>query len=135
MKLNITNYNPNYESDSMAIDDLIKIFVDIKENLNKKDYIIYNLFLNKITKFINFINNNDKEIKEYQQQQHNNIFDYDTSKEDDEVNSIASISEYEDDENQLEEDNILIDEFEEETEKYYIFCDERFDFDFENIYL
>lgn len=128
MKLNILNYNPNLEEDISIVDNIINFFVDIKNNLNKREYPFYNLYINKISKFMNFINNNDKDIKEYKNEK--NIFD--EEEEDDDI-SIASISEYE--EEQLSEDEILIEEFENFSENKFVCCDDRFDFEFINVFI
>ncbi len=132
MKLNIVNFNPDIKEDVQYVDELIKMFTNIKTNLSTKNYIPYLNFLTKMNKFINMlIPKFEKELEEVSSQK--TFFDEsDNESESDEEDdiSIASISEYEEDEESNEIDELEIKKFEDITEVKMFQSNERFDFEY-----
>ena len=131
MKLNIVNYNPDINDDIQYVDELIKMFTNIKDNLRTKYYSPYQNFLTKMNKFINMVTPNfEKELSEVSSKK---IFfdesDDSDGSEDDNI-SIASISEYEEDDDSNEIDELEIKKFEDVTEVKLYESDNRFDFEY-----
>ncbi len=132
MKLNIINFNPDIKEDIQYVDELIKMFTNIKTNLSTKNYIPYQNFLTKMNKFINMmIPKFEKDLEESSSKK--TFFDdtdNDQSDDEDDNISIASISEYEEDDDSNEIDELEIKKFEDITEVKIFQCDERFDFEY-----
>jgi hypothetical protein len=137
MKLNIVNFNPDIKEDVQYVDELIKMFTNIKTNLTTKNYIPYQNFLTKMNKFINMlIPKFEKELEEISSQK--TFFDESDNESDNESEndneeddiSIASISEYEEDDENNEIDELEIKKFEDITEVKIFQSNERFDFEY-----
>jgi hypothetical protein len=135
--LNIINYNPDYKEDVTYIDQVIEIFTDIKNNINKKQYTAYQEFLVRVNKFMNMmLPNLEKDINA--QNSKSTIFEIDDNLDDDNI-SIASISDYEaenddKDERLKEVEDMLIHEFEEKAKQMLNNNNLRFDFEFVAVY-
>ncbi len=130
--LNIVNYNPDYKEDVAYIDQVIEIFTNIKNNINKKHYPAYQEFLVRVNKFMNMmLPNLEKDINA--QNSKSTIFEIDDNI------SIASISDYEaenddKDERLKEVEDMLIHEFEEKAKQMLNNNNLRFDFEFVVVY-
>ena len=101
--IDIVNYNPDFENDKNNIENIINQCKYFKENIHKINYKPYKHFLDKLNKFIVLITSNfKKELEEYRIE--NNF--YNDNKEDEDNISIASVSEYDEDEfnNQVSKD-------------------------------
>ena len=131
MKLNILNYNSDINEDIQYVDQLIKMFSDIKEKLYTKSYTPYQNFLTKMNKFINMVTPNfEKELNEVSSKK--TFFDESDDSDDSDDNiSIASISEYEEDDESNEIDELEINKFEDITEVKIFQSNDRFDFEYE----
>ncbi len=139
--LNIVNYNPDYKEDVAYIDQVIEIFTNIKNNINKKHYPAYQEFLVRVNKFMNMmLPNLEKDINA--QNSKSTIFEIDDNIDnnlDDDNISIASISDYEaenddKDERLKEVEDMLIHEFEEKAKQMLNNNNLRFDFEFVVVY-
>ncbi len=139
--LNIVNYNPDYKEDVAYIDQVIEIFTNIKNNINKKHYPAYQEFLVRVNKFMNMmLPNLEKDINA--QNSKSTIFEIDDNIDnnlDDDNISIASISDYEaenddKDERLKEVEDMLIHEFEEKAKQMLNNNNLRFDFEFVVLY-
>ena len=94
MPLDIKNFNPEYNEDVKNIDELIHLLEDLKEEIGSKNYKPYKGFVQKITKYISFIGPSfQKELNEYKSDSADEILEDDS--DDDDVKTIASVSEYE----------------------------------------
>jgi hypothetical protein len=140
MKLNIVNYNPDINEDIQYVDELIKMFTNLKDNLRTKCYTPYQKFLTKMNKFINMVSLNfEKELNEVSSKK--TIFDEsDDSNDSNDSNdlsddniSIGSISEYEEDEDCSEFEELQIKNFEDITEVKLYESINRFDFEYTKI--
>jgi hypothetical protein len=126
--LNITNYNPNLENDKKYIDEFIKFMELIKTRLTTKKYHIFQSFITKLNKYVSIISQQlEKEVLEKNEE--DDYFDNNDDIEDDNI-SIASISEYEADEEIYDCEEIQIEQFEDIMSINYSKCLNRFDFDF-----
>jgi hypothetical protein len=129
MKLNIANYNPDINEDIQYVDELIEMLNNVKENLTTKCYSPFQKFLTKINKFMDMITPNiQKELDEIDSKK--TFFDESDDQNDDNV-SIGSISEYEEDIDSTEFDEMQIKSFENETEIKLNESNNRFDFEFD----
>lgn len=133
MKLNIINYNPDINEDIQYVDELIEMFTHLKDNLRSKYHTPYQKLLTKMNKFMDMIIPNiEKELNEMQSKK--TFFDESNDQNDDQNDdniSIGSISEYEEDIDSSEFDEILIKSFENETEIKLNESNNRFDFEFD----
>jgi hypothetical protein len=132
MKLNITNYNENFDDDINELDKISELIDLLKNNIKGKYYIPYQNFLKKMIRFLNMVYVPfEKELEVYKKS--NN--DYEHDNEDDNI-SIGSISEYENDENDPVniDENVLINNFELNTKSKLEITDNRYDFICEKIY-
>jgi len=132
MSINITNFNPAYLADVNFIDQLISMLTNIKEDIKNIRYEPYRVFINKINKYLNLVIpqlNNDIE----QSKKTISIFD-DTTKEDDDVDSSGSISEYELDDDALEEEELEINTKYKESCIKLMECMKQYDFGIEKKY-
>lgn len=132
MKLNIINFNPDINEDIQYVDELIKMLNNVKENLKTKCYHPYQNFLTKMNKFINMVTPNfEKELNEVSSKK--TFFDESDDFTDDNV-SIASISEYEDDDDSNEIDELEIQKFEHITKVKLFESNDRFDFEYSKVF-
>ena len=135
--LNILNYNSDLIKDKQNADEIINFINNLKTNLNNSNYIVYQNFINKISKFINMILPNFK--KELKESSNSNESYFDSNDEknnlDDEDNiSIDSISEYEYDADTTEAEELEIMNFEETMSIKFINTLNNFDFEYEKLY-
>jgi hypothetical protein len=101
MKLDIINFNPYVEQDKESINNIINMFNIMNENISSSKYIAYQNILNKINRFLVMLGPIfEKELQEAEQI--TSFFTEETN-EDDNI-SISSISEYENDFGEDEED-------------------------------
>ena len=127
--LNILNYNFDIIKDQQNADEIINLITDIKTNLSGANYLIYQKFINKISKFINMILPTfKKELKDESE----SYFDFNDDNDDN--ISIDSISEYEYDVDATELEELQIQAFEEQISIKYINTFNNFDFEYEKIY-
>jgi hypothetical protein len=131
MKLNIINHNPEITDDLQYVDELIKMFTNVKEKLSSQYYTSYQKFLLKINKFMDMITPNiQKELDELASKK--TFFDESDESDNDNI-SIASISEYEDDDDCNEIDELEIKKYEDVTKNKLFESNDRFDFQFVKI--
>jgi hypothetical protein len=136
MKLNITNYNENYDNDINELDKISELINLLKNNIKGKYYIPYQNFLKKIIRFLNMVYVPfEKELNVYKNSnndyEQNNEQNNEQDNEDDNI-SIGSISEYENESNIDEND--LINNFELNTKSKLEIIDNRYEFICEKIY-
>jgi len=142
MKLNILNYNPDLKIDTEYVDELINMLNNVKNNLNTEYYYSYQQFLNKINKFIGMITPNLKKELEAQSKKQkyfddnieDNEHDRDNIDDDDDNISIASISEYEEDDDANDIEELQIEQFENNLDVIFPSYMDCFDFEFEKVY-
>lgn len=129
-KLNITNYNPNLNDDQKYIEQFIKFMELIKIKLSTKKYKSYQSFISKLNKYVSIISQQlQKEIS--QNNEDDDYFDENNLDEIENDNiSVASISEYELDEDTNDFEEIKIKDFEDTMMINYFEYLNRFDFDF-----
>ena len=146
IKLNITNYNPDYENDNKTIQILEEVVEQLKNNINGKYYVPYKNLTKKMFKFIEMMNSVfEKEMDETKQKYKNdgdedcdddeningNTNEDNIMNNDDDI-SIDSISDYEID-NEDEEENKQIMELQEILKQKMKKNENRFDFTFSKV--
>jgi hypothetical protein len=143
MKLDIKNFNPYLEQHTTKINELIEILNQAKTNLSSIYFNEYDIFLDKIYRFTimmtkslnNEINNNSPKQSYFYNSEDKAKEDElcEEDQEDDNI-SIGSISEYEEDDDADEIDEIKIEQFFENIDDKYILCCDRFDFEYDKLY-
>jgi hypothetical protein len=140
MKLNITNYNENFDDDINELNKISELIDLLKNNIKGKHYIPYQNFLKKMIRFLNMVYVPfEKELEVYKKS--NNDYEQDIEQDNEQDNqddniSIGSISEYENDENEpiYIDENILINNFELNTKSKLEITNNRYEFICEKIY-
>ena len=134
MKLDIENYNLNYEQDINDLTKITELLNSLKDNIKSKYYEPYQNFLKKLKNIMNMLYNQfEKELDECKKNITQNELTKinDDNDDNDDTISITSISSYGDENNNDIEEIKQIELFEYNTEKKLDETFDRFEFEFE----